>query len=195
MIDSRLRKYVQFFFDFLASVFQKLGVSANQLTVGAFIFGILAAVSLLFHFYILSLILLWVSGLLDVLDGSLARLDGSSSAWGAYMDMVFDRLVEVFFVIAFALAHKEASFAVMVFLGSVIFNFTSFMLAGSLFKNEGEKSMHYDSGLAERGETFLTFSLMLLFPAYAQIFLWLFNGLIIWTGCLRFLKIYRFCQS
>lgn len=191
MIDSRLRKYFQSFFDVLARGCEKLGLTPDQLTVAALIVGAASALSILPGWYIPSLILLWLSGLLDVLDGSLARLKGTSSPSGAFMDMIFDRLVEVFLVIAFAVSNPEASLAVMVFLGAVIFNFSTFMLAGSLFSNNGEKSIHYDPGLAERTETFLVFSLMLIFPSAGFAFLWIFNILIIITGIRRFYRILR----
>jgi phosphatidylglycerophosphate synthase len=189
MIDTRFRKHVQFLFNFLASLCARLGVSPNQLTVIGFLLGIASAVSILWGALFPALILLWISGLFDVLDGSLARIKGTSSALGAFMDMIFDRVVEVLFVIFFALVYPESSLAVMAFLGAVIFNFSTFMLAGNLFQNAGEKSMHYDTGLAERTETFIVFSLMLLMPAYGVWILWVFDALILWTGVTRFIKI------
>lgn len=51
--------------------------------------------------------------------------------------------------------------------------------------------MHYDVGLAERTETFIVFSLMILFQKYTYIILMSFNGIIFLTGFIRFFRIIR----
>lgn len=195
MIDSKIRKYVQFLFNALASFLIRIKLSANQVTVLALIAGICSGLVLLPRWYSLSLTLLWLSGLFDVLDGSVARLSKSSSPLGAFLDLIFDRVVEAFFIILFALSHPELSTAAMVFLGSVIFNFSTFMVAGNLFKNESEKSMHYDVGIIERTETFIAFSLMLILPSYAVLILFIFNIMILFTGVLRFSRIVKFAMN
>lgn len=195
MIDSRMRKYFQALFDFLAKKLIGMGVTPNQVTTLAFLTGIAAGIVVLYELYWLSLTLLWISGLFDVLDGTVARLGGKSSAGGAFLDLIFDRVVEAVFIILFALARPEIYPAALVFLGAVIFNFSTFMLAGKLFENSGEKSMHYDSGLIERTETFIAFSAMLLLPSQASLVLWTFNALVLITGVYRFIKILRYTQK
>jgi hypothetical protein len=49
--------------------------------------------------------------------------------------------------------------------------------------------MHYDSGIAERTETFIVFTIIIAVPSLTPIFLGFFNILIILTGIRRFKKI------
>ena len=195
MVDSRLRKHFQKLFDALASVLIRTGATADALTIAALVTGIAAAAALIPGWYLLSLALLWLSGLWDVLDGSMARLSGGGTPAGAFMDLIFDRVVEAAFIITFAITLPELNTAALLFLGAVIFNFSTFMLAGKLFENTGVKSMHYDDGLIERTETFIAFSVMLLFPAGAVPVLWIFNALILITGIIRFAKILRLAKQ
>ena len=140
-------------------------------------------------------ILLWLSGLLDVLDGSVARMTGSVTQAGAYMDLILDRMVEAAVILGFAWFMPENMFAYLLFFVAVLFNFTTFVVAGALFQNTGGKGMHYDPGLAERTETFIVFTLMMLFPRHVFMVLTLFNGLIFTTGILRFVKVVRFSRA
>jgi phosphatidylglycerophosphate synthase len=138
--------------------------------------------------------LLWISGLLDVLDGSVARLTGKSSASGAYMDLIFDRMVEAFIILGFTILAPANYIAYILFYISVIFNFTTFIVAGALFKNDSKKSMHYDTGIAERTETFIVFSLMLIFKNHITVILMVFNAIIFLTGIIRFYKVIKYSK-
>lgn len=189
MIDTKMRHFVQPFFDGIALRIAKRGITANQLTVAAFIIGITAGFLISRQYMLAALALLWFSGLLDVLDGSLARQTGTVSRSGALLDLVLDRMVEVAVILGFYLAAPEEALAHLFFLAGVIFNFSTFLAAGALFPNRGEKSMQYDSGLMERTETFLLFSLMLLWPPGRYYVLMAFNGAIFLTGILRLRRI------
>lgn len=192
MIDSRLRKPIQPAFDLLGKGLAAMNLTPNNITVIAFIMGIGSALAIAFDYPVLSLTLLWLSGLLDVLDGTVARLTGQSSPIGAYLDLIFDRLVEGAMIIGFFVWMPDLVWGLLIFQAGAMFNFTTFMLAGTLFKNQGKKSMHYDIGLLERTETFILFTLMILLPKVAFILLMVFNALMILTGILRFQRIIRY---
>ncbi len=189
MIDTNIRKYVQKSVDRVAVTTRLTKLHPNHITIGGFVVGVISAVAVAISQPIVALGLLWFSGLLDVLDGTVARLTSRSSKLGAFLDLVFDRLVEGAMIIGFFFFLPEHALSYLIFFLSVIFNFSTFMLAGNLFKNEGKKGMHYDIGLVERTETFITFSFMLLFPSMLPIFLNVFNALVIITGCLRMHRI------
>ncbi len=195
MIDSRYRKIFQPAFDVVGTVAVKTRVSPNQITSIAFVIGISAGVLIAFSQYILAAILLAVSGILDVLDGTVARITGKSSPLGAFLDMVFDRLVESAVILGFYFAFPEHSIFYMLFFISVIFNFATFSVAGALMKNTGKKSMHYDPGIAERTETFITFWLMMLFPQVSHYILFAFTIIIFITGGIRFIKIQKYMRT
>ncbi len=194
MIDSKLRKKVQPAFDQAAMLLQKTRITPNQLTVFAFITGIIAGGAIGFNFYLVGVILLWLSGLFDVLDGTLARIQQKSSKIGAYMDLIFDRLVEAAVILGFYCSAPEHTMAYLIFFVGAMFNFTTFLVAGVLFNNNGNKSMHYDIGIVERTETFIFFTLMILFRVYIFPILMIFNAIMILTGCLRFYRIIRYAE-
>ncbi len=192
MIDSRWRGYFQPAFEALARPFIFLKIHPNAITIGAFIIGVLSGVCIAYGQAVWAIALLWLSGLLDVLDGSVARITGTTSGVGAYMDLILDRMVEAAVILGFAWLLPVNTFAYLLFFVAVIFNFTTFVVAGALFKNIGSKSMHYDAGLAERTETFIVFSLMALFNPYVFYILMSFNMLIFYTGILRFIKVIKY---
>ncbi len=191
MIDTKLRHNVQPAFDKVASMFVKCHIKADTITVMGFIIGIVSGVMIAFNHLFVSFVLLWISGLFDVLDGTVARLSGTSSKRGAYMDLIFDRMVESAVILGFYFLLPNHAFFYILFFISVLFNFTTFIVAASLFENKGKKSMHYDVGIAERTETFIVFSLMMFFPAYTAWILLTFNFIIFLTGIIRFYRILK----
>jgi len=192
MIDTKLRRSVQPVFDSLGKGLVKVGLSPDGITIMAFIIGICAALTLGLGYSLIAIILLWTSGLLDVLDGTVARLKGQSSQVGAYLDLIFDRVVEGSMILGFYGWMPELGWALLLFMVGSMFNFTTFLVAASLFDNQGNKSMHYDVGLVERTETFIFFTLMILFPSYAFILLMVFNIIMILTGMRRFGRVIHF---
>lgn len=192
MLDTHARKYIQPFFDGLARLFFKLGVSPDTLTIFAFVLGLLSAVLLLAGYAAAALIILWISGILDVTDGSLARLTRASSKWGAVMDLIFDRTVETAIIIGFAFIDPPTRLPFVFLLSSIIFSFSIFLTVGALVGKKGEKAFYYQAGLAERTETFIFFSLMFVFPYWRIFFIVIFTIMIYITGCQRLYEAYRY---
>ncbi len=195
MIDTNYRKVFQPVFDKTSHLVIKTGLTPNHVTVLAFVVGVISALFIANGEYIIACALLLLSGLLDILDGTVARVTNKSSYVGAFLDMVFDRLVEASVIIGFYFIKPELSLLYLLFLVSVIFNFSTFSLAGALIKNKGSKSMHYDVGLIERSETFICFVLMLILPQWAGYFLGALTCLIFVTGILRSIRIIKILQE
>jgi CDP-diacylglycerol--glycerol-3-phosphate 3-phosphatidyltransferase len=95
MLDTKARKFFDPLFDKLANTFIKYNIKPNQITTLSLIIGLLSAISYYFDYIILSILLLWISGLFDVLDGTVSRKTNSSSLLGTLYDIVFDRIVEL----------------------------------------------------------------------------------------------------
>jgi len=195
MIDTKLRKNVQPFFDIIANGFVKLKIRPNAITLLAFIIGIISAIFIGLKWMMLALIFLWISGLFDVLDGTVARISGNSSPVGAYMDLILDRMVEAAVILGFYHAYPEHTLMYLLFFVAVLFNFTTFIVAGTLFKNDGKKSMYYDVGIAERTETFIVFSLMMLLTSHIYWILLAFNVIVFLTGIIRFYKVIKYTNE
>lgn len=188
MLDTYGRKYVQFLFDGPAKMLSKTKVTPIHITLGAFILGMGAAISLYFNMIYLSVILLWFSGYLDALDGTLARITRKSTELGAFLDITFDRMVELAIVMAFAFNSPEISKMLVVLVSSFLLSISIFLTVGSFAKNTGEKSFHYQAGVTERTEGFIFFTLMILIPSFRLEIGYLFAGLVLFTAGQRYLE-------
>jgi len=70
-------------------------VTPNRLTTGAFVVGIGSAVAFwqgTYGWLLVGALLFHLSFVLDCMDGKVARLNGTGSVFGAWLDYVFDRL-------------------------------------------------------------------------------------------------------
>ena len=191
MLESKIGKYFQPVYDATATQLMKLKLTPNTVTVMAFLTGAACAISIAAGMKVHALTFLFLSGFLDSIDGTLARISKKISVTGAYLDLVLDRMVEAFVILGIAYAYPEARFACLIFLAAVIFNFTTFVVAGALFENKGKKSMHFSPGIAERAETFIVFSIIIIFPSISVPVLYIFNGIIFLTGMIRFINIIK----
>ncbi|MCR6515727.1 CDP-alcohol phosphatidyltransferase family protein [Clostridium sp. LY3-2] len=161
MLDTYGRKYVNPLINLGAKVFLKLRFTPNLVTVIALITGILAA---FFNFYgniIIALLLLWISGYLDSVDGAMARKLGLTTPFGTLLDITFDRLVELSIIISIALKYENTRIYLLFLLCSILISMTIFLTVGALSKNNGVKSFRYQAGVAERTEGFIMFSLIM----------------------------------
>lgn len=88
--------YNRYVSKYLTFVMFKLGCSANLATVlslVAIVLGMACAIGpATLFFKVGHVVLLQVSGLMDIIDGQIARLRSSSSRTGAFLDLVIDRL-------------------------------------------------------------------------------------------------------
>jgi phosphatidylglycerophosphate synthase len=70
-------------------------VTPNQITVGAFLLGLVSAACFAlgeWRWLVAGAVLYHVSFIFDCMDGKLARLTGQGSVFGAWLDFVFDRI-------------------------------------------------------------------------------------------------------
>lgn len=193
MLDTYGRSFVQPIIGKTAAHFLKLGLTANQITITAFLMGIGASVLVYFGQPILGVIFLWLSGFLDAVDGSMARQSNTSTSWGTVLDVTLDRVVETSILIALALLHPDPQILFMFLLLaiSIIFTMTVFLTVGAVSEKKSMKSFYYQPGLAERTEGFILFSLLVLFQD--QLILWtsIFLAVEIITGIQRLLEARR----
>jgi archaetidylinositol phosphate synthase len=190
MLDTHARKWVQPSIEGTARLLLKKGLSANQVTVIAFIVGTATGLIYYLGFPILAVILLWLSGFLDAVDGTMARLT-KPSPFGTVMDVTFDRIVEISVILGVAFLHPDIMWAILLLSISIIISMTIFLTVGAVSEKQGMKSFYYQAGLAERTEGFILFSVMMLFPS---IILWttlLFFAVELFTGLQRFLEAKR----
>lgn len=108
----------------VALFFKKLGFSPNGLTVLGFVLGL--ATCLLFvwnHNAVMfgCLMLLW--GMLDVVDGTLARLTNQCTHYGSYLDAMCDRLYEAAAMFAAAYVSGYWGLAFLAIVGALMISY------------------------------------------------------------------------
>ncbi len=102
---------VRFYYRTIESFIRPLmstGVSPNTITFLALAASLAAAYYYSLGFFFMGGIFLLVAGLLDTVDGSVARLTGRTSKFGALLDSTLDRYAE-FFVFFGLLIHFQSS--------------------------------------------------------------------------------------
>ncbi len=114
----------------LAALLLRFGVTANQVSVaGVLLSGVAAALIVAGNLWLAGVVFL-MAGMLDMLDGILARLAKSQSRFGAFLDSTLDRISEgvVFTAVAYWFASQglplEAALVVLALLGSFMVSYT-----------------------------------------------------------------------
>lgn len=73
----------------------RAGVSANAVTVAGTVVSVVGALALLARGHlVLGAVVVTLSCLTDALDGTMARMSGGSTRWGAFLDSSLDRFVD-----------------------------------------------------------------------------------------------------
>lgn len=94
MFTDVARKYLRFLYEPPARLFSTLGVSPNVVTVIGFLLMVGIAVVLAQGYLFVGGLLIIVAAIFDAVDGSLARMMGQTSRFGAFLDSTLDRYSE-----------------------------------------------------------------------------------------------------
>lgn len=94
MFTEAARKYFRILYEPPARLFSSLGVSPNVITIIGFFLMVVIAVVLAQGYLFLGGILIIIVGLFDAMDGTLARMMGRTSRFGAFLDSTLDRYSE-----------------------------------------------------------------------------------------------------
>lgn len=188
MIDSYFRApYQKILVDPLIPGLSKLNLSPAVYTWGALASGIAVLPALAWGHPVIALFLLYFSGFLDTLDGSIARYQNRTSNRGAMLDIISDRTVESAVILGlYAMDPLSRGWLCLFMLASVLICVTTFLVSGIFIQQETEKSFYYSPGLMERAEAFIFFGLMIAFPQAFTPLSILFSVLVAGTGVKRF---------
>ena len=191
MLDTYGRKYVNPLIELGAKFFIKMNLKANHVTILALLIGISTLMFIYFDMKYLAVIILWISGYLDAVDGAMARKSKNTTAFGTLMDITFDRIVELSVIMALALKFEGIRMNLIVLTMCILISMTIFLTVGALSEKKGIKSFYYQAGIAERTEGFILFSLMIIFTNYVGYITNIFSLMIIVTAIQRMLEAKR----
>lgn len=192
MFDHRARALIEPLVQRLARTLQRLGLSANQLTLLGFLIGLIAMFLIANKLYTVALIVILCSRLCDALDGAVARLTQATDA-GGFLDITLDFLFYAGIALAFALADPPANaLAAATLLAAFVGTGSSFLAFAALAAKRGltnlaypDKSFYFLGGLTEAGETLACFAAMCLWPAHFATLAYCFAALCGLTTAMR----------
>lgn len=180
MLDTNARKYVQPLLDAIAQACLKAGIGANALTIAGMLLGVAAALLAAAGLPVAAVAVLWLSGLIDAADGTLARLT-QATPLGAILDITFDRVVEIAMIVALAWRFRDARLELLVLAGVIAIAMSLFLSIAAAVANRSVKSFHYAPGLGERTEAFICLTLMILDEERLVLWTWVFVAVIVFT--------------
>ena len=171
MFDRRAQALLRPVLNATARGLVRAGISADALTWLGFSIGIAAAMAIAWQAFVVGLVLLLVSRLLDGLDGSVARLTQPTDA-GGFLDIALDFLFYAAIPLGFAVADPtNNALPAAMLLASFIGTGSSFLAFAALAEKRGltdtalpGKSFYFLGGLTEASETLLCFMAMCVWP-------------------------------
>jgi len=151
----------------------RAGLSANAVTLWGFAIGLGAAAAIALQHFLLGLVLLLLSRLMDGLDGAVARATQPTDR-GGFLDITLDFLFYASIPLAFAIADPGANaLPAAVLLASFMGTGSSFLAFAAVAQKRQlqsvafpDKSIYFLGGLTEATETIAAFVAMCLWPQW-----------------------------
>lgn len=151
----------------IAGAVARTGVTPNQITLIGFLANVAAAILVGFGFFVAGAVVMLLGGVLDLIDGALARLTGRSTAFGEVFDAVMDRYSEG--VILFGLLIWELNHGHMVESALIFATVTGSFLVSYTRARAEVIRMDVKEGLFTRAERVALLALALLFSGLPHV--------------------------
>lgn len=179
----------------IAKGLSKIGVTPNIATILMLISALLSFISLVFFSNLLIFaICLFITGMLDGVDGAIARLTNKSTKLGGFFDSIMDRFSEFFIFLGLFIFYWDQLLWNLINMRIIIFIsfLATIMISYSRARAENFHKGNFDVGLMARSERlfYLTVtSFIAFFYGFFHEFLFIFMWLVISTAIFRFLAI------
>jgi len=187
MLDGRLRATVSRGLTPIGRGLERAGIGPDGLTALGLALSVLTALLVGSGHLVWAVVALTASGLVDLLDGSVARTSGRASPRGAFFDSVADRVSDavVFGGVAWYLGRDGGRGAVLALAALALAMLISYERA----KAEG---LGYDArgGIMERAERMVLLGVGMAFDVLVPV-LWIMVVLMAVTAVHRFVKVWR----
>ncbi len=148
---TRFKEQIQSILKAEAKILHSVGMTPNKISILAILFAVMASCLYLTWrvnqvYILLAAFCFLVSGLLDALDGAVARLYGEATAIGGFLDSLLDRYAEAFVIIAIMIAGLCNPFwGAVTLVGSLLVSYSRARAEAAGVKME-------TMGIAERAE-------------------------------------------
>jgi CDP-diacylglycerol---glycerol-3-phosphate 3-phosphatidyltransferase len=187
MLDGRLRARAEAGLEPVGRALHRIGVSADALTLVGLVAAVGTAVLIANGNLALAVLGVVISGLPDLLDGSVARHSGTAGERGAFFDSVADRVADAFLLggVAWHLTDEGAEAPILVL--AVV---ACTMLVSYERAKADALGFSAHGGLMERLERIVLLGVGLAFDILIPV-LWLMLALTLITAIHRFVMVWR----
>ena len=150
MVITKARKIAEKIFSPFVRVFVFLKISPNILSTVGVLFSILAFLfsSPTINGCFIAVLFIALSSFMDLLDGMVARALGKVSKFGSFLDSVFDRISDTFYILSLIRVDINQYLALIVLLLSYLISYSRAKAESLGIEIEG-------IGIIERGERVL----------------------------------------
>jgi len=191
MFDAALRPFIDRVLNPAGHALARHGVSANQVTILGFGFGLAAAFAVASGATVLAALLFSANRVCDGLDGAVARVCGPTDL-GGFLDITLDFIIYSALVLGFAFADPVNATAAAFLIFSFVGTGTSFLSFAIIAQKRdistdirGKKSFFYMGGLTEGLETIIFLMAVIIMPALFNPLAWIFGVLCLITTATR----------
>ena len=140
----------------------KLKISPNLITIIGLFFSIVTMILITQGYLLVSGIMVVISSLFDLLDGSLARYTKTTSILGGFFDAVIDRISEVIIYIGLLIYFKDNEYTVIIIFISALLN----QLVSYIKAKYESYGVEGDVGIFTRSERIITLSAALILGSF-----------------------------
>lgn len=198
MLDRHSLKLLKPLLLYFARSLARRGVRADQVTLISFLVGLLGVALVAGQHYLPGLLLILLNRLGDGIDGSLARISGSTDR-GAFLDISLDFIFYSAAAFGFALAKPASnSLAAAYLIFSFVGTGSTFLAYAIMAERRAlkdtrlpNKGIYYLGGLAEGTETIGFFILACLMPSYFPALALIFGTICLISAAVRILYGYK----
>jgi archaetidylinositol phosphate synthase len=136
----------------VADVFVRLGITPNQISLMALLAGIACAVLFFLHQFLFGALLLLLSAIFDLVDGSVARKTGAHTNFGAVFDWIVDKYVDGLALLGIGLAGIPIISQFLPVPVVADFGIVAFAIIGSLMNTFIKPVVYAEIGYREKVE-------------------------------------------
>ncbi|RLG89311.1 MAG: CDP-alcohol phosphatidyltransferase family protein [Thermoprotei archaeon] len=164
MVITRIRAFVEKIFSPFVKCLVFLKIPPNALSVIGVLFSILAFLSASSNVErcFIAILFIALSSLMDILDGMVARAIKKVSRFGSFIDSVFDRVSDTFYILSLIRAGLDQLLTLVALLLSYLISYERAKAESLGIKIEGV-------GIIERGERVLFVIAILLVRSFSYV--------------------------
>ncbi len=203
MLSRSGRPLAEILFSPIAKMVIKMGVSANTVTIVGTLLNVTTALVLVpANYLITGVILVTILVIFDNLDGQIARLSGTKTQWGAFLDSTMDRISDG--AILLAIAAWGYNWTVGAQQASIMAGAITVLILGQVISYARARAEAIgktaEVGIAERADRLIFLGICLFLVGLglpAQILeygLWVLAVLCLITVVQRMYVVYKQCQ-